>query len=42
MNLIKVSMIIPYYNVELYIGECLLSIINQTYNNIVSNPLAEL
>lgn len=30
----KVSIIIPVYNVEKYIGECLESIIHQTYDNL--------
>lgn len=30
----KVSIIIPAYNIELYIKECLESIINQTYKNL--------
>ena len=30
----KISIIIPVYNVELYLRECLDSIINQTYNNL--------
>ena len=30
----KVSIIIPIYNVSNYIEECLLSALNQTYNSI--------
>jgi glycosyltransferase involved in cell wall biosynthesis len=30
----KISIIIPVYNVELYIGRCILSALNQTYQNI--------
>lgn len=33
-NDIKVSVIVPIYNVEKYIGKCILSIIEQTYKNI--------
>ena len=31
---IKISIIIPVYNIERYIGKCLESLIKQTYNNI--------
>lgn len=31
---IKISVIVPVYNVEEYIGQCLESILNQTYQNI--------
>lgn len=31
----KISIIIPVYNVEKYIKRCLLSVINQTYNDII-------
>lgn len=31
---VKVSIIVPIYNVEKYIGKCILSIIEQTYKNI--------
>ena len=31
---IKISIIIPIYNVEKYLSECLESIINQTYKNL--------
>ena len=34
MNRIKVSVIIPAYNVEQYIEKCVRSIINQTYSNL--------
>lgn len=34
LDIIKVSIIIPVYNVENYIEDCLLSVINQSYNNI--------
>ena len=30
----KVSIIVPIYNVEQYLEECVNSILNQTYNNI--------
>ena len=30
----KISIIVPIYNVEIYLKECLDSIINQTYNNL--------
>lgn len=30
----KVSIVVPVYNVEKYIEACLLSLVNQTYNNI--------
>ena len=30
----KVSIIIPVYETEKYLSECLNSVINQTYNNI--------
>ena len=35
----KVSFIIPCYKVELYIEECIKSIMNQTYNNIEIIPV---
>lgn len=31
---VKVSIIVPVYNVEDYIGECISSLINQTYQNL--------
>lgn len=34
MNLPKVSIIVPIYNTEIYLNECLLSLINQTYRSI--------
>lgn len=34
MNNPKVSIIIPVYNTEKYLEQCLESIINQTYKNI--------
>lgn len=34
MNNNKVSIIIPVYNVESYIDECLNSVVNQTYQNL--------
>lgn len=34
MNELIVSIIVPIYNVELYLNECLESIINQTYTNL--------
>ena len=34
LDIIKVSIIIPVYNVENYIEDCLLSVMNQSYNNI--------
>ena len=30
----KISIIIPVYNVENYLAECLNSVVNQTYRNI--------
>ena len=30
----KISIIVPIYNLEKYVGECIESIINQTYKNI--------
>ncbi|WP_083306273.1 MULTISPECIES: glycosyltransferase family 2 protein [Fusobacterium] len=37
MNNIKVSVIIPVYNVEEYIEECLESVVNQTLKEIENN-----
>lgn len=34
MNNLKVSIIIPVYNVEKFLEECILSILNQTYKNL--------
>ena len=31
---IKVSIVVPFYNAELYISKCLFSLINQSYRNI--------
>ena len=30
----KISIIVPVYNVEPYLGQCMDSLINQTYQNI--------
>ena len=30
----KISIIVPVYNVEKYLSECLESLINQTYKNL--------
>ena len=32
--MIKISVIVPVYNIEPYIRECLDSIVNQTYSNL--------
>ena len=32
----KVGIVIPVYNVELYLKECLESVINQTYKNFTA------
>lgn len=34
MEKIKISVIVPIYNVEQYLSQCLDSIINQTYTNL--------
>ena len=34
MNELKVSIVIPCYNVDKYIEECLNSVLNQTYSNL--------
>lgn len=34
MNELKVSIVIPCYNVDKYIDECLNSVLNQTYSNL--------
>ena len=34
MNTPKVSILVPVYNVEKYIEECIESLINQTYENL--------
>ena len=33
MNSVKISVIVPFYNTENYIGDCLLSILNQTFTD---------
>ena len=33
-NMKKVSVIVPVYNVENYLEECVNSILNQTYENL--------
>ena len=33
-NKIKISIVIPVYNVELFLDECINSVVNQTYKNI--------
>ncbi len=33
-NTVKVSIVVPCYNVEQYLGECLISLCRQTYQNI--------
>ena len=30
----EISIIVPVYNVEMYLKECLIGLINQTYKNI--------
>lgn len=32
--MVKISVIVPCYNVEMYVGECLDSVVNQTFNDI--------
>lgn len=34
MNNLKISVIVPIYNVEKYLNRCIVSIVNQTYTNI--------
>jgi len=34
MNSILISIIVPVYNIEKYVEQCILSLINQTYSNI--------
>ncbi|HEC1897016.1 TPA: glycosyltransferase [Campylobacter jejuni] len=34
MNVYKISIIIPIYNVEKYLDECLKSVINQSYKDL--------
>lgn len=38
---LKVSIIVPIYNVEAYVEKCLISLINQTYNNIVVYAISD-
>ena len=33
MNSVKISVIVPFYNTEKYIGDCLFSILNQTFTD---------
>ena len=33
-NSIKVSILVPFYNVEKYVGKCVESLFTQTYSNI--------
>ena len=38
----KVSVVVPIYNVENYLEECIESILNQTYSNIEAVSYAHL
>ena len=34
MNDVRISIIVPVYNVEKYLDKCISSILNQTYKNL--------
>ena len=39
VSIMKISIIVPIYKVENYIGQCIESILAQTYEDIVRNDV---
>ena len=40
-NRVKVSIIVPIYNIEKYLEKCIKSLIFQTYNNTINEQVRD-